>query len=290
VAIGAPPLTVYASGILTGSALGALGDWLVHEALRRTPSAIPGLRTDAIGAQSVFVFFEYLIWGSIVVWTYVNRRDELRAKARMNASRLQHARMQRRSLEAQLQALQAQVEPQLLLDMLACARDRYEVDPAKGNALLAALIAYLRHALPKARESSPELGREVELARAYVNVMREQTADDIRFEADVPEAVRASCLPPMLLLPLIQRILARRSAESARPHTISVSATIAGDKLRVTIVHDGVAFAGRPEVGDLDDVPERLFALFGRNATLAFADEQSAVLETPLESTHGHPR
>ncbi|HSU43453.1 MAG TPA: histidine kinase [Casimicrobiaceae bacterium] len=287
VAVGAPPLPVYASGILAGSALGSLGQWLVHEALRRTPSAIPGLRTDAIGVQSVTVFFEYLIWGSIGVWIYVNRRRELRARERMNASRVQRAQTQRRSLEARLQTLQTQVEPQFLLDMLGSARDRYELEPARGSALLAALIAYLRNALPHPNEAASDLGREVDLVRSYVNVMQEQRAVAFHFHADVPEPLRASRLPAMLMLPLLQHIVTRHLAASSASGRIGLSASVADGKLRVVIMYHGEAGADARHEPDLASIRTRLSALYGDRATLAF-DAQSAILELPLESPDGH--
>ena len=287
VSVGAPPLPVYASGILTGSALGSVGQWLVHEALRRTPSAIPGLRTDALGVQSVTVFFEYLIWGSIGVWIYVNRRRELRARARMNASRVQRAQAQRRSLEAQLQTLQTQVEPQFLLDILGCARDRYEIEPARGSALLAALIAYLRNALPHHNEAASDLGREVDLVRSYMNIVQEQRGVALHFHAEVPEPLRASRLPAMLMLPLLQHIVTRHLAASSTSGRVNLSARAADDKLRIAIMHHGEAGEHAAHEPDLASIRTRLWALYGGRATLAF-DAQSAILELPLESPDRH--
>ena len=287
VAVGAPPLPVYASGILAGSALGSVGQWLVHEALRRTPSAIPGLRTDALGVQSVTVFFEYLIWGSIGVWIYVNRRRELRARARMNASRVQRTEAQRRSLEAQLQTLQTQVEPQFLLDILGSARDRYELEPARGSALLAALIAYLRNALPHHNEAASDLGREVDIVRSYVNLMQERRSVALHFHADVPHPLPALRLPAMLMLPLMQRIVGHHLAAPSGPGSIDISASAAEDKLRIVIMHHGEACEDPVHAPDLASIRTRLSALYGGRATLAF-DAPSAILELPLESPDGH--
>ncbi len=88
--------------------------------------------------------FECLIWGSIIVWIYVNRRDALRAAARLNSAQVQRTETQRRTLESRLQALQARVEPQFLFSSLTQVHDLYESDPAKGRQVLGDLIAYLR--------------------------------------------------------------------------------------------------------------------------------------------------
>jgi hypothetical protein len=290
---GAPPLPVYAFGVLVGSASGTFAQWLVHEVLDRAPASIPGLESGDRAANVVFVFFEYLIWGTIGVWIYVNRRSEMRAKARMDASRLQRAETQRRSLETQLAALQAQVEPGFLLDMLACARDRYEADAASGSAMLGALISYLRTALPRLRETASTLGRELELVRAYLDVMREHLGDDtLAFEFDVAEGLCGARMPAMLMLPLIHAIVVGRSRGSQLqpPRLILASARIADGRLRVRLVHDAVTGTGAVRHRELDGIRRRLQALYRGDATLAMHHGTTAILEIPFESPDGDHR
>ena len=279
---GAPALAVYAFGILAGSVSGSLAQWLVHEGLRRASPALPGVAA-APGTYAVFVFFEYLIWGTIAVWIYVNRRGEMRARARMDASRLQRAETQRRSVEAQLTALQAQVEPRFLLDMLACARDRYEADATSGSAMLGALIAYLRTALPRLRECGSTLGRELELARAYLQVMREHLGDGLALEADVPDALCDARMPAMLMLPLIHHGVARPGPRSRTPAPIVASARVVDDRLRVRIVHDGRAFSFAADDSELTRIRQRLQALYADRATITIQNGSSAILEIPFE-------
>jgi hypothetical protein len=291
VAAGAPALPIYAIGVLVGSASGSIALWLVHEALWRTPATIPGLPREQVSSFAVFVFFEYLIWGAIGVWIYVQRRGEMRARARMNASRLQRTQTQRRSLEAQLAALQAQVEPRFLLDMMACARDRYEADAASGSAMLGALISYLRTALPRLRDTSSDLGRELELVRAYLDVMREHLGDRLTFESHVPDALRRARMPAMLMLPLIHHLVVPRRPVSRPPALIVADAHVVDDRLRVRIVHDGTTpFASALDDADLAGIGQRLQALYRGNATLAIDHGTRAVLEIPFEPADGDHR
>jgi hypothetical protein len=289
VTIGAPALPAYAFGVLVGSASGSLAQRLVHEALLRASPAFPGVQTTP-NAYAVFVFFEYLIWGTIAVWIYVSRQHEMRARARMDASRLQRAETQRRSLEAQLSALQAQIEPRFLLDMLACARDRYEADATSGSTMLGALIAYLRTALPRLRETGSTLARELELARAYLDVMREHLGGSLAFEPDVPDGLCKARMPAMLMLPLIHAIVVRRPAGSRPPRLILASARIADDKLRVRVVHDGYTAAPAVENDDIAGIRLRLQALYQGNASLVLPHGTTAILEIPFEPADGDRR
>jgi hypothetical protein len=291
VARGAKRLPAYAWAVVIGSAAAAFAQWEVHQWLHlRTWSDVSDISHEVAIAQPAIVFFEYLIWGSIIVFIYVNRRSALLATARMNAAQVQRADAQRRTLESRLQALQARVEPQFLFNTLAQVRALYESDPAKGGQMLGDLIDYLRAALPRLRDSTSTLEREVELAIAYLKIMQVRLGDRLAFQVDVPDAARAARMPPMLLLPLIDHVLIHGHAPAPASGTIRIATGSAAGKLRVEIADSGGGFAKGCADDDLRDIRDRLHALYGDEGTLAFASSSGhgtqAVLEIPYESTH----
>jgi hypothetical protein len=292
---GAKRLPAYACAVVIGSAAAALAQWEVHEWLHlRTRNALPDIPHDVTMMQPAIVFFEYLIWGSIIVFIYVNRRTALLATARMNAAQVQRADAQRHTLESRLQALQARVEPQFLFNTLAQVRALYESDPAKGGQMLGDLIVYLRAALPHLRDSTSTLEREIELANAYLNIMQVRLGERLAFEIDVAQSAHAACMPPMILLPLLDQALTDRRLSSNIGVTIRIAARISAGKLRVEIADSGGAFAAGGPGGDLRDIQERLHALYGETGSLAFGPASGhstqAVIEIPYESTDGRHR
>ena len=108
------------------------------------------------------------ILGGAATFVYTDRRRALAARARMHAAELERARAAKRTLESRLQAMQARVEPQFLFNTLAQVRDLYRADAALGERMLDELIAYLRAAMPKMRDTSSTVGQEIELVRAYL--------------------------------------------------------------------------------------------------------------------------
>jgi hypothetical protein len=296
VARGAKPLTAYAWGVVVGSGVAALAQWEVHQWLYlHTRNDFPGNPHDVVVMQPAFVFFEYLIWGSIIVFIYVNRRSALLASERMNAAQWQRAETQRRTVESRLQALQARVEPQFLFNTLAQVSELYESDPAKGGQMLGDLIVYLRAALPHLRESTSTVGQEMELVTAYLNIMRVRLGERLDFRVDVPDAVRAARVPPMLLLPLIDHVFARRRSQLATSGTVRITARNAAGKLRVEVADSGQSFDPESSRGnDLHVIRDRLHALYGNQGTLTFERSDSrgtrAVMEIPHESTDGNRR
>jgi hypothetical protein len=295
VARGAKRLPAYAWAVVIGSAAAALAQWEAHEWLHlRTWSDVSDIPHEVAMTQPAIVFFEYLIWGSIIVFIYVNRRTALLATARMNAAQVQRADAQRSTLESRLQALQARIEPQFLFNTLAQVRALYDRDPAKGAQMLGELIVYLRAALPHLRESTSTLGQEIDLVSAYWNIMRVHLGELRAFHFDVPDAARAARMPPMVLLPLIDHVLAHGVAPLAGSGTIRIATRSAGAKLRVEITDSGQGFAPVAKGNELHAIQGRLHALYGGGGTLVFEPWRrhgsQAVIEIPYEPTDGRHR
>lgn len=122
----------------------------------------------------------------------------------------EHAALARSALESRLAAMQAQVEPQFLFDVLVDIERLYGAAPdALGRetavAQMERLITYLRVALPRLRESGSSVGAEVDLLASYLDLVQALRGGRPVFHARVPEALRGATFHPMLLLPLVQR-------------------------------------------------------------------------------------
>ena len=294
VARGAKRLPAYTWAVVIGSAAAALAQWEVHEWLHlRSWNEVPGIPHELAITQPAAVFFEYLIWGSIIVLIYVNRRTALLATARLNVARVQRTDAQRRTLESRLQALQARVEPQFLFNTLAKVRALYESDPRKGGKMLDDLIVYLRAALPHLRDSTSTVQRELELASAYLNIMQVHLGEHLAFDIEGSESARSACMPPMILLPLLDHLLINGFASPDSDGAIRIVAQAAAGKLRLEIVVAGDGFASADADGDLRNIQDRLQALYSDTAILAFGPAPSrgtrAVMEIPYEAAQrGH--
>lgn len=135
-----------------------------------------------------------------------HRRSQLAVASALH----EHAALARSALESRLAAMQAQVEPQFLFDVLVDIERLYGAAPdALGRQTAVAqmdrLITYLRVALPRLRESGSSVGAEVDLLASYLDLVQALRGGRPAFHARVPEVLRSATFHPMLLLPLVQR-------------------------------------------------------------------------------------
>ncbi len=193
------------------------------------------------------------------------QRDRARAHA-FRGIRTERAEILRRTTESHLQAMQARIDPSFLFDTMNAIERTYEHDAATGDRLLDDLIVYLRAALPEMMNTSSTLGRECELARAYLDIGRVRYAIDLSFDIIVPDTLRDVRFPPMILLPLVDHALdSVKSAPSARLR-IESRETSDGIELRIDM---------SPITALSHDTPDRLRLrlrdLYGERAALTLS-------------------
>ena len=241
---------------------------------------------------TLWAFFEMTTIGGAIVWIINDRRRARRARERMHAAELERIDAQKRSIESDLQAMQARVEPQFLFNTLAQVRDLYDVDKARSELMLDELIAYLRAAMPKMRDTSSTVGQEIELVRAYMGVVRLRLGERLAFEIETPEQVADARMPPMTLLPLVDHAIAHGLGAPKATGSIRIRAGIAEGKVRLAIADSGVGFLPETEGDAIAGIRERLAALYGDAARLELrridATVSTAVLEIPLQSAPTH--
>jgi LytS/YehU family sensor histidine kinase len=184
--------------------------------------------------------------------------------------------------------MQARVEPQFLFNTLSQVERLYELDRSIGQRMLDDLIVYLRAAMPLMRSTSSTVAQELELARAYLNIVKVRLGNRLTFEINAPEGISDARLPPMMLLPLIDHAIAVGLETTRAEGRIRIAVQPAGTNLRLVVVDSGAGFI--PEaVGDgISAIRDRLAMLYGERAELVLRQRAEgsteAVMHIPLEN------
>ncbi|MEO8752269.1 MAG: histidine kinase [Casimicrobiaceae bacterium] len=282
--------------LVAALALGALANWPLacifrgsyYEACATFPSWKSWLRFFPDNTGATFFL------GGAIALAYFARRHDRQVTQALHAAGLARIETQRRTLEADLQAMQAQVEPAFLLGTLEDVGRLNETEPDLGDRALDALILFLRAALPRLRETTSTVSKEVDLSCAYLAIAKVRLKDRLVFHVDTPEEALDARMPPMVLLPLLEGAVNRDTAAIAS-RTITIGAAIGGGRLTLTIADTGAGFAPEgPGESISSGIRERLDALYGQAASLALQHNEHrgtcAVLEIPHERVEGSDR
>jgi signal transduction histidine kinase len=197
---------------------------------------------------------------------------------------------------AKLSLLHAQVEPHFLYNTLASAQLLTRSDPVKADQMIGNLIAYLRHSLPRPDAGFSTVGDELESTRAYLEILRIRMGERLALEIQVPDALRAVPLPPMMLQTLAENAIKHGLEPMPGGGKIWIFAREAGDKVSLTVADDGRGFSedsAGTGIG-LKNVRERLRLAYGDAAAFTIAANFprgiAATVTVPRagpEETHG---
>ncbi len=242
-------------------------------------------RQDHVLPLAQIVFFLIIILLAVRITTRSRQRAEKRVMSAEASAEVESLR--RQVTEAQLQTLQAQVEPHFLFNTLAAVEHLTETDAPRATVMLQHLIAFLRGSLPDMREQNTSLGREVDLCRSYLAIMQIRMEDRLKVSIDVPESLRGLSFPPMMLQSLVENSIKHGLEPKPEGGAIAISARLQEGRLRVTVADSGLGIAEHAPQGiGLSNIRDRLKRLFGNSAALVLAPNAPAGAHITIEIPH----
>ena len=216
-----------------------------------------------------FVFL--MILTGIIVKVVLGGKKRAERRAQVATATAAEESLKRQLVEAQLKMMQAQVEPHFLFNTLASVDYLIETDPPTASKMQKNLIQYLRAALPQMREGSTTLGKEIQLCRSYLEILKFRMEDRLHYTVTVPQGLQSAQFPPMMLQSLVENSIKHGLEPKPEGGSLTISGDIANGKLRVTVADTGLGFAVADQPGTgvgLANVRERLAALYGGAARL----------------------
>jgi len=213
---------------------------------------------------------------------------ERRIARELEAARQQEqvAEAARLLAEAQLRTLQAQIEPHFLYNTLANVVSLIGPAPDRARHMLERLIDFLRASLSASRAEHATVGAEVDLARAYLDLLTVRMGTRLRFRIDVDPTCRDAVIPPMLIQPLVENAVMHGIEPKVEGGTVVVRARRTDAGLCVEVVDDGaglVPAAPRPGGGvGLSNLRERLRTLHGNSAQVQLLENQDGGVTSRL--------
>lgn len=209
----------------------------------------------------------------IAVGAMLKQRDAF-AREQALAFELEKSNLERKALDARMRLLQAQVEPHFLFNTLANVQALVDTGSPQASQVLASLIAYLRAAVPRMHEATTTLGQELELVRAYLELMQMRMPDRLNFALRIDPAAKNLNCPPMTLLTLVENSVRHGIDPSEEGGRIDVDVTLHNGRCSVRVSDTGVGLRSTSAgLGTgLSTLRERMQLTFGSGAKLRLTE------------------
>jgi two-component system sensor histidine kinase AlgZ len=138
--------------------------------------------------------------------------------------------------EARLQALQARIRPHFLFNTLNAVLSLIRKDPKRAEHALEDLADLYRMVMADAADLTT-LGREIELAREYLNLEQLRLGPRLAVTWKIEDAPRDALVPPLLLQPLVENAVYHGIEPGVAPGTIEIAIRRERDRLQVKLTN-----------------------------------------------------
>jgi anti-sigma regulatory factor (Ser/Thr protein kinase) len=202
---------------------------------------------------------------SAMVWTWLYAAITGKRSQREKEMRLQLAMR-----EAELLALEAQVNPHFLFNCLNSIRALVLENPAQAQDMITRLANIMRHSLRADACHTAPLEAELEIVSDYLALESARFEDRLRVRFAIDAETKRVQIPTMLLQPLVENALKHGIARAPAGGEVFVRSSLDGDCLLIEVENTGQLADPKPgstRVG-LANTRERLRILYGARASL----------------------
>jgi two-component system, LytTR family, sensor kinase len=200
----------------------------------------------------------------IVYWVIVAVTQAIDYSRKYRERELRAAELEAHLAQAQLHALQMQLNPHFLFNTLNAISALMHRDVEAADRMIARLSELLRVTLEGGRAHEVKLADELEFLSGYLDIERARFGDRLSIRLDVEEDALAAWVPSLILQPLVENAI--RHGIQPRPGAgrVGLRARCEEGMLRVEIEDNGRGIAIDAEEGvGLSNTRARLRHLYG---------------------------
>lgn len=198
------------------------------------------------------------------------------------------ARAERQATEAQLAALQAQMNPHFLFNALNTVAALVRTHDEAAEETIEHLAEVLRHTLDRTQSIFGTVQEEIDYLRAYLAVEQKRYGERLQVWWDIDPAALATSLPPLTVQPLVENAIKHGIGGKLEGGRISISVVRNNGHLNLSVADNGAGFPMRYREGTgLSNVRQRLQTLYGASSSLEISsDERGSCVTLRLPAQH----
>jgi len=284
------PLAMHVLFGLTAALLFALWfTWMIW--LSRPPTLPP----QSYGTAFQQIVMGHTTGGIAIYATIVAVSTTIDERAARRRRELDTARLEADLAQAQLRALQMQLQPHFLFNTLHGIAMLTDADPAGAETMAVKLADLLRATLRLQNIPEVALGTELELLRAYLEIEEVRFGDRLVVTFTVPEDLLDVPVPSFLLQPIVENAVRHGVAPRVETGHIAIGAEREAGSLVLSVEDDGPGFPADPfaiaGVG-LSATRDRLALRYGTAGSIrceargAGACGARVAIRIPLDAAH----
>ncbi|MEI7582049.1 histidine kinase [Runella sp.] len=190
--------------------------------------------------------------------------------------------------KAELDALQAKINPHFLYNSLNSIASLVHLDPDKAEQMTLLMSKLFRYVTNKTADYYDTLANELEMVATYLEIEQVRFGDRLSFRIIVKdEALKNAQIPRFLIQPIVENAIKHGIAKIADRGIVEIRITQDRDLLKIA-VHDNGPLFPEPINGGygLQSIQHKLRLLYGEKANLSLqnAPLKQVLIDLPFEA------
>lgn len=161
--------------------------------------------------------------------------------------------------EAELKALQTQINPHFLFNALHTISSFVRIEPNKAREIIINLSTYLRYNLENFSKLLP-LHEELQQVEAYINIEKARFGNKIKTIYNIPESSLTLQLPSLIIQPLVENSIKHGILKRREGGTVTISVIEKEKGYNIIIEDDGIGI-DQSIIDGIDDKIEKNIGL-----------------------------
>ena len=201
-----------------------------------------GLLLPSMTVHPIFAAFAI----AFALFAAVAARDTIQTGRVLYAEALARERAVERAnaevSQAQLRALQSQLQPHFLFNALNTVASLVRTDPRGAERTVEHLADVLRRTLARAEQPLTTLRDEVDYVTAYLAVEQERWGDELRVDWRLAPDTLDAIIPSMTLQPLVENALKHGVGRRLEGGRVCIASARTADGVELSVSDDGPGF------------------------------------------------
>lgn len=189
--------------------------------------------------------------------------------------------------KAELEALQAKINPHFLYNSLNSIASLVHDDPDKAEQMVLLLSKFFRYSTSVRNQYYETIANELEIVQTYLDVEKVRFADRLHYSIEVADPVLMQRpIPRFLLQPIVENSIKHGISKISGEGCIKISIAEQSGEIVLGIHDNGPAFPEQLHTGyGLQSIQDKLRLLCGASATLALQNTpfKQVLIRLPLQ-------
>jgi two-component system LytT family sensor kinase len=189
------------------------------------------------------MFFNNFDWEMMTYWAIVGLSHALRYYSEARDRELRESQLETHLVEAQLQALQRQLQPHFLFNTLNTISALMHRDVDAADNMIAKLSDLLRISLRNVGVQEVTLKQELDFLSKYLEIEQTRFRDRLTVMFDVQPDTLDALVPNLVLQPLVENSIKHGIGPRATPGQIEIRSRRVGSMLELEVKDNGVGLS-----------------------------------------------